>query len=133
MRFKLHGGASDQNAGILFGLQRDGSYHYLRYNTKDGDLALQAFANGERRNIAHGDTKLQLPLGTWQTLELRIDGTTLTARVPAATALPFLAHPRFGANRARWCVGQAGRRHVVSAIRSGTRSRAMICDGALLT
>ncbi len=89
VRFNLRGGASDQNAGILFGLQPDGSYHYLRYNTKDGDLALWAYADGARRNIAHGDTKRQLPLGSWQVLEVHIDGTRLTARVPGDSALNF--------------------------------------------
>ena len=89
VRFRLRGGASDQNAGILFGLQPDGSYYYVRYNTKDGDLALWAYADGARRNIAHGDTKQQLPLSTWQTLEVRIDGAQLTAHVPANNELRF--------------------------------------------
>jgi hypothetical protein len=89
VRFNLRGGASDQNAGIVFGLQPDGSYHYLRYNTKDGDLALWTFANGERRNISHSDTKQQLPLGRWHTLEVQLDGTRLTARVVEVDALRF--------------------------------------------
>lgn len=89
VRFKLIGGASDQNAGIVFGLQPDGSYHYLRYNTKDGDLALWAYADGARRNIAHGEAKHQFALGNWQTLEVQIDGTTLTARVAGDSGLRF--------------------------------------------
>jgi hypothetical protein len=89
VRFNLRGGASDQNAGIVFGLQPDGSYHYVRYNTKDGDLALWAYADGARRNIAHGDSKRQLALGRWHTLDVRLDGTQLTARVPGDSTLSF--------------------------------------------
>lgn len=90
VRFKLLGGASDQNAGIMFGLQPNGEYFYLRYNTKDGDLALWAFANGARRVIAHGDAKSQLPLNTWQVLEVTITGRELTAGVQSDSTLRFV-------------------------------------------
>ncbi len=74
VRFKMVAGASDQNAGILFGLKPDGSYHYVRYNTKDGNVALWKYVNGAREVIAHGTAHVQLPLGSWQELVMRVEG-----------------------------------------------------------
>ena len=79
--FQLIGGASDQNAGVMFGLQPNGSYHYVRYNTKDGDLALWVFENGERRLILHGTGHRQLELGAWHTLRVTLDGRELHASI----------------------------------------------------
>ena len=90
VRFKLVGGASDQNAGIVFGMRPAGEYHYLRYNTKDGDLALWAYANGARRVIAHGEAKRQLPLHQWHVLEVVISGHELTASVRSDSLLRFV-------------------------------------------
>lgn len=81
VRFKMVGGASDQNAGILFGLQPDGSYHYVRYNTKDGDVALWKYVNGAREVIKHGTTHAKLALGSWQELVVTISGTRVTGWV----------------------------------------------------
>lgn len=89
VRFKLVGGASDQNAGIVFGMQPGGEYHYLRYNTKDGDLALWAYADGARRVIAHGEAKRQLPLNQWHVLELTVTGNRLEAAVRSDSTLRF--------------------------------------------
>jgi hypothetical protein len=81
VRFKLVGGKSDQNAGIVFGLQPSGDYLYVRYNTKDGDVALWEFTDGARKVIAHGKTSAQLALGAWHELELRVAGRTVTGSV----------------------------------------------------
>jgi hypothetical protein len=77
VRFKMVGGASDQNAGILFGLGPDGSYHYVRYNTKDGDVALWKYVNGAREVITHGTKHAKLALGSWQELVVTISGTSV--------------------------------------------------------
>jgi hypothetical protein len=77
VRFKMVGGASDQNAGILFGLRPDGSYHYVRYNTKDGDVALWKYVNGAREVIAHGAVHAKLALGTWQELTVTVNGPSV--------------------------------------------------------
>lgn len=87
VQFRMVGGASDQNAGIVFGLQPDGSYHYLRYNTKDGDLALWRWADGQRTVIAHGAGDTRIPLGSWQTLEVTINGARVTGRVAGRPTL----------------------------------------------
>lgn len=81
VRFKLVGGKSDQNAGIVFALQPSGDYLYVRYNTKDGDVALWEFTDGARKVIAHGETSAQLGLGAWHELELRLSGRTVTGSV----------------------------------------------------
>ncbi|HYW50110.1 MAG TPA: M1 family aminopeptidase [Gemmatimonadaceae bacterium] len=85
--FKLIGGASDQNAGIMFGLQPNGDYHYVRYNTKDGDLALWVFENGERRLIVHGTGHRQLALGEWHRLRVTLNGRAVSASVDGVPEL----------------------------------------------
>ena len=79
--FKLVSGATDQTAGILFGLQPDGSYTYARYNTKDGNVAIWKFEKGERTVLLHGDVHEQLPLNQWHTLQVTITGPTVSAEV----------------------------------------------------
>jgi hypothetical protein len=73
-RFKLIGGASDQIAGFAFGLQPSGDYVYVRYNTKDGNLAVWEFVDGKRRVLTHGKYHAQIPLGAWHELVITVDG-----------------------------------------------------------
>ena len=68
--FKLVSGATDQTAGIVFGLQPNGSYIYARYNTKDGNVAVWKFENGERTVLQHGEVHQQLSLNQWHTLQV---------------------------------------------------------------
>jgi hypothetical protein len=77
VRFKMVAGASDQNGGIAFGMKPDGSYLYVRYNTKDGDVALWRYVNGAREVITHGDKHAKLPLGAWQELVVTVNGTSV--------------------------------------------------------
>ena len=81
VKFKLVGGESDQIAGLVFGLQPDGTYYYARYNTKDGNVALWQFVNGDRKRVAEGTDHLQLPLQAWHDLRLEVRGATVTATV----------------------------------------------------
>jgi hypothetical protein len=91
--FKLVSGATDQTAGIVFGLQPDGSYTYARYNTKDGNVAVWKFENGERAVLQHGEVHQQLPLNQWHTLQVNImaDYTRKGAVVSAAVKGTTLA------------------------------------------
>jgi hypothetical protein len=73
-RFKLVGGESDQIAGFAFGLQPNGDYHYVRYNTKDGNLAVWEFVGGKRHVLKHGEHHAQIPLDTWHELVITVDG-----------------------------------------------------------
>ena len=79
--FKLVSGATDQTAGIVFGLQPDGSYTYARYNTKDGNVAVWKFENGERTVLQHGEVHEQLPLNQWHTLQVSVTGAVVSAAV----------------------------------------------------
>lgn len=81
VKFKLVGGESDQIAGLVFGLAPDGTYYYARYNTKDGNVALWQFVNGDRKRIAEGTEHLQLPLNTWHELRVEVRGATVTTTV----------------------------------------------------
>jgi hypothetical protein len=79
--FRMMGGASDQNAGIVFGLQPAGDYYYARYNTKDGDVAVWRYVNGQREVLQHGSVHAQLPLGTWQELVVTVQGRQVRVHV----------------------------------------------------
>jgi hypothetical protein len=72
--FKLIGGASDQIAGFAFGLRPTGDYYYVRYNTKDGNLAVWEFVDGQRNVLKHGAHHAQIPLGAWHELVITVDG-----------------------------------------------------------
>jgi hypothetical protein len=92
VRFKLLGGKTDQNAGIVFGLEPGGNYHFLRYNTKDGNLAVWAYAAGERTVLTHGETHLQLPLDTWHELVVTVNGAEVRGSV---TGTPLTVEHKF--------------------------------------
>ena len=81
VRFKLVGGESDQTAGLAFGITPNREYHYARYNTKDGNVALWQFVNGDRRRILDGTEHRRLPLNTWHELRVEIRGARVTASV----------------------------------------------------
>jgi hypothetical protein len=72
VQFKLIAGASDQLAGLAFNLKPSGEYLAVRYNTKDGNVALWKYVDGARARIAEGSDHLQLPLDVWHTLELTV-------------------------------------------------------------
>ena len=87
--FKLVGGESDQFASILFGLNADGNHHAYRYNTKDGDTALWKVVDGQRERIHHGGVHLEVPLGEWRTLRMRVRGAEITGWVNDTQTLQF--------------------------------------------
>ncbi len=112
--FSMRGGASDQNAGILFDLSPTGEYLYARYNTKDGDLALWKFVNGERGLVVHGTGARQLPLNAWHELVVTIRGRELSATIAGDTTLR-LTHTLDSAPAGR--VGVWVKRDAVTAFR----------------
>jgi hypothetical protein len=81
VQFKLVGGESDQTGGIAFGMTPQNEYYYARYNTKDGNVALWQFVNGDRKRILDGTDHLQLPLGMWHELKVEVRGTKVIAIV----------------------------------------------------
>jgi hypothetical protein len=81
VQFKLVGGRSDQTAGIVVGLGPSGEYMFLRYNTRDGNVAMWGYAGGERRVIAHGEQHAQLPLNQWHELAVTVSGLKITGVV----------------------------------------------------
>ena len=81
VQFKLVAGESDQAAGIAFGITPAAEYYYARYNTKDGNVALWQFVNGDRKRILDGADHLQLPLDTWHELKVEVTGTKVIASV----------------------------------------------------
>jgi len=87
--FRLIGGASDQFAGILFGLNDDGNHYAYRYNTKDFDTALWRVVDGERQRIHHGGVHLEVPMRQWRTLRLRKQGAEITGWVDDLQTLQF--------------------------------------------
>jgi hypothetical protein len=81
VQFNLVGGKSDQIAGVLFGLTPTGEYFYVRYNTKDGNLAVWKYANGERTVLKHGEVHRQIPLGTWHELVVEVRGRQVKGHI----------------------------------------------------
>lgn len=81
VQFNLIGGKTDQIAGVLFGLGAAGEYFYIRYNTKDGNVAVWKFANGERTVLKHGEVHKQLPLGTWHELVVEVRGKQVRGHI----------------------------------------------------
>jgi hypothetical protein len=81
VRFKLIGGASDQTAGLAFGITPKHEYYYARYNTKDGNVALWQFVDGDRRRILDGTDHAQLALDTWHELKVEVRGAKVVATV----------------------------------------------------
>jgi uncharacterized iron-regulated membrane protein len=81
VQFKLVAGETDQAAGIAFGITPANEYYYARYNTKDGNVALWQFVNGDRKRILDGADHLQLPLGAWHELTVEVTGTNVKASV----------------------------------------------------
>ena len=87
VQFNMLGGKSDQNAGVMFGLQPTGEYFYVRYNTKDGNVAVWKYANGDRAVLEHGDVHKQIPLGTWHELVVEIRGRHIRGYVAGDTTI----------------------------------------------
>lgn len=87
VQFNMIGGASDQNAGIVFNLGPTGEYLYARYNTKDGDLALWKFVNGERVLIVHGTGSAKLALNQWHELVVQVRDRKVSASIAGNSAL----------------------------------------------
>jgi hypothetical protein len=81
VEFKILAGATDQTAGVAFNLKPDGTYHYARYNTKDGNVAIWKFESGARTVLAHGEAHQQLPFKVWHRLSVDIKGREITAMV----------------------------------------------------
>ena len=84
VQFRMVAGESDQTAGVVFNLQPSGEYFFLRYNTKDGNLALWAYRDGQRARVKDGENHAQLPMKVWHALTVTIAGTKVTAAIPAA-------------------------------------------------
>lgn len=79
VEFKLIGGQSDQIAGLVFDLQPTGDYLYVRYNTRDDNVALWRFTKGQREVIAHGANHRRLALNAWHPLSVTIKGRSISA------------------------------------------------------
>ena len=120
VQFKMIGGKSDQNAGIVFGLvPSDLDYYFVRYNTKDGDVALWRFSDGKRAVIAHGEpAKAKLPMNVWHTLTLRVAGNRVTVAANDSISLTHeLPGPVFGR------VGLWTKRDAITAFRNFTADK----------
>ena len=87
VEFNMVGGKSDQNGGLVFGLQPSGEYYYVRYNTKDGNVALWRFRDGDREVVKHGEVHKQIPLGTWHELVVQVNGTHVRGHVAGDTTI----------------------------------------------
>lgn len=81
VKFKMIAGESDQIAGLAFAIAPDGTYYYARYNTKDGNVAIWRFVDGDRQRLVDGSEHAQLALNTWHDLRVEIRGAKISASV----------------------------------------------------
>lgn len=117
VQFNLIGGKSDQIAGVLFGLGSAGEYFYVRYNTKDGNLAVWKFADGERTVLKHGDVHKQIPLGAWHELVVEVRGKQVRGHIAADPTIS-VEHTLDVEPRGR--VGVWAKRDAITAFRAFT-------------
>jgi hypothetical protein len=115
VEFNMIGGKSDQIAGLIFGLRPSGEYFYVRYNTKDGNVALWRFADGERTVIKHGEVHKQIPLGTWHELVVQVDANHVRGHIAGDTTIS-VEHTLDAAPAGR--VGVWAKRDAITAFRS---------------
>lgn len=96
IRFRLMGGSDDFSAGLVFGYKPDATYYYVRYNTKDGNVALWRMDGPKRSVIKHGEQHEQLAKRQWHELTLTVDGARIAASVNGRlhVAHTFDAPPR---------------------------------------
>jgi len=80
IEFKMLDGTDDYTAGLTFGHQ-GASYYYVRYNTKDGNVALWRMDGPKRTVIKHGEHHEQLARDKWHRLELTVQGRRIRATV----------------------------------------------------
>ena len=80
LEFNLIGGSDDYPAGLVFG-HAGSSYYYVRYNTKDGNVALWRMDGATRSLIKHGEAHEQLAKNTWHRIELTVRGKKVRAVV----------------------------------------------------
>jgi len=81
VEFKLIDGDDDFSAGLAFGYRGGATYYYVRYNTKDGNVALWRMDGPKRSVITHGEAHEQLSKGEWHRLTLHVDGPVVRAVV----------------------------------------------------
>jgi hypothetical protein len=81
VRFRLMGGSDDYSAGLVFGHAPDSTYYYVRYNTKDGNVALWRMDGPTRSVIKHGEVHEQLEKQAWHELVLVVEGARIRASV----------------------------------------------------
>jgi hypothetical protein len=97
MKFKLVDGKLDSCAGILFNLKPNGDYLTVRFNGKEDNVVLWTFNKGKRSFVKRGTENIPLQIGTWHTLEITINGTSLDASLDGKHLLDYtLAEPVSG-------------------------------------
>ena len=117
VEFNMVGGKSDQNGGLVFGLQPSGEYYYVRYNTKDGNVALWRFRDGDREVVKHGEVHKQIPLGTWHELVVQVNGNHVRGHIAGDTTIS-VEHTLDAAPAGR--VGVWAKRDAITGFRSFT-------------
>jgi len=96
--FKLIGGTDDYSAGLVFGHTGGESYYYVRYNTKDGNVALWRMDGPKRTVVKHGEQHTQLAKDEWHRLELTVTGRKIRGTVTGTSLVVEheLDHPISG-------------------------------------
>ena len=89
VQFRLIGGATDQFAGIVFGLQPDATYYGVRYNTRDGSVGVWQVRGGTREYLAPGQGERRAKVGAWHELRLCLAGTSVAGFLDGERQVDF--------------------------------------------
>ena len=101
IEFKLIDGGDDHTAGLVFGLDGE-SYHYVRYNTKDGNVALWRMEGPTRTVLKHGEAHEQLAKGEWHRIVLTVRGKNVRAVVNGRLSVDLELEEPVGGQLGMW-------------------------------
>jgi hypothetical protein len=80
MRYKIVGGDSDQDFGLMFNYLPNGDFMALRADSQENTLALVAVSQGRQTTLSRA-REVPVTLGDWHDLQLLSSGNNLTGWV----------------------------------------------------
>ncbi len=92
-RFKLVDGDTEQMAGLVFRLQDEGNFYYVRASGLGGTLYFCKFENGALAPPV--GNRIQFEKGVWHELTVKCTGKTIEILLDGQPAMPKLTDPTF--------------------------------------
>jgi len=96
-RFKIVDGQAEQMAGIVFRMQDERNYYYIRASALGGTFYFFKIVNGQR--IGPIGNNLPIARGIWHDLSIECKGSRIHASLDGKEAIPWLDDPTFSAGK----------------------------------